>query len=68
MNELKESHETIKQATDELKRQQNDLKNIVDSLNSEKNDWVGLLGFSGRHHFLSSDLLSGEKIRSRKSR
>lgn len=40
MNDLKESHETIKQTTDELKKQQDHLKNIVDTLNKEKNDWV----------------------------
>ena len=40
MNELKESHETIKQTTDELKKQQADLKNIVETLNREKDDWA----------------------------
>jgi FtsZ-binding cell division protein ZapB len=41
MNDLKDSHETIKQTTDELKNQQEDLKSIVETLNREKNDWVG---------------------------
>jgi len=41
MNDLKDSHETIKKTTDELKKQQDDLKNIVETLNREKNDWVG---------------------------
>ena len=45
MNDLKESHETMKQANDELKQQQNDLKNIIDTLNREKNDWVDRLIF-----------------------
>jgi FtsZ-binding cell division protein ZapB len=40
MNDLKESHETIKQTTDELKKQQDDLKTIIDTLNKEKTDWV----------------------------
>lgn len=40
MNDLKDSHETIKQTTDELKKQQDDLKNIIDTLNKEKNNWV----------------------------
>jgi len=38
MNDLKESHETMKQTTD-------DLKNIIDALNREKNDWVDFLSF-----------------------
>jgi FtsZ-binding cell division protein ZapB len=40
MNDLKESHEIMKQTTDELKKQQDELKNIVETLNKEKNDWV----------------------------
>ncbi|CAF0805235.1 unnamed protein product [Adineta steineri] len=40
MNDLRESHDTAKQTTDELKKQQNDLKNIVDALNKEKKDWA----------------------------
>ena len=48
MNDLKDSHDTIKQTTDELKKQQEDLKNIVESLNREKNDWVS---------FFSADFL-----------
>jgi FtsZ-binding cell division protein ZapB len=57
MNDLKESHETIKQTTDELKKQQDDLKTIIDTLNKEKNDWVDF------HIFVYSviSLFSGEK-------
>jgi FtsZ-binding cell division protein ZapB len=58
MNDLKDSHETIKKTTDELKKQQDDLKNIVETLNREKNDWVGC--------FFSSSLFEyffkGQKI------
>jgi FtsZ-binding cell division protein ZapB len=52
MNELKESHETIKQTTDELKKQQADLKNIVETLNREKDDWVSCFSSSSLIHFL----------------
>jgi FtsZ-binding cell division protein ZapB len=61
MNDLKESHETIKQTTDELKKQQDDLKTIIDTLNKEKTDWVDfhILFYS----FFSFDFFSsGEKI------
>jgi FtsZ-binding cell division protein ZapB len=59
MNDLKESHETIKQTTDELKKQQDDLKNIVEILNKERNDWVNQL-LSLTHLFLG--YFSGKKI------
>lgn len=40
MNDLKESHETIKQKTDELKQRQDNLQKIIDTINNERNDWV----------------------------
>lgn len=43
MNDLKDSHETIKQTTDDLKKQQDDLKTILESLNKEKTNWVNLV-------------------------
>ena len=48
MNDLKESHETIKQTTDNLKKQHDEVKELLDAIDAERENWVGAHRSLGR--------------------
>ena len=68
MSDLKESHETIKQTTDDLKKQQDEMKTLLDKLNQEKNDWVKFKDLFENVFLHISLFIQGEKIRCRQFR